>query len=181
MTGTIEDIPLTDVLQWLATSRKTGALKVKDADAGRLGALHLRDGQVFYAAISGSEGMHPGKALRRMLAWQKGTFELDNAVIQDPPVEISMSLEHMLMEAARQQDELAALVKRSSLPGPQSEIRLIKPSPVRWKDLEPTQLDVMQDLAEWGSWATVLDRSEHEDLTLYRALVQLHKQGVVEY
>ncbi|HET6584895.1 MAG TPA: FHA domain-containing protein, partial [Nannocystaceae bacterium] len=56
MTGSIEDIPLMDVLQWLATSRKTGCLKVRDVTRNRVGALHLREGRVYYAAIEGNRG-----------------------------------------------------------------------------------------------------------------------------
>ena len=113
MSGSIEDIPLVDVLQWLATSRKTGTLKVRSPSGDRTGALHLRDGQVFYATIEGSKDLPPQKALMRMLLWDKGMFELDSNVIQEAPSELQSSLEHLLMEAARQQDELAALAAKT--------------------------------------------------------------------
>ena len=181
MTGSIEDIPLMDVLQWLATSRKTGALKVRDPDMDRVGALHLREGKVFYAAIEGNKRLHPEKALLRMLNWQKGMFELENSTLDDPPVTINMSLEHMLMEAARQQDELANLAKKRPMPGPKDIVRLNKPCPVRWKELKPEELDLVQDIVEQGGWQNVLDASETDDLTLFRALVALHKREVVEW
>ena len=181
MTGSIEDIPLMDVLQWLATSRKTGALKVRDPDVGRQGALHLRDGRVFFASIDGTESLHPEKALFRMLAWQKGMFELESTVEENPPQTIDMSLEHMLMEAARQQDELAALSAKTKLPGPDTNVELVRPSPVRWKDLDPAHLDLLQDFVEQGSWKRLMDGSKTDDLTLYRGLVALEKKGVVTY
>jgi hypothetical protein len=181
MTGSIEDIPLMDVLQWLATSRKTGALKVRDPDAGRVGALHLREGKVFYAAIEGNTKLHPEKALMRMLNWQKGMFELESTTVDDPPVTINMSLEHMLMEAARQQDELANLAKKRNLPTSKDVVRLAKPCPMRWKELEPPQLDLVQDIVEQGGWQAVLDASATDDVTLFRALVQLHKKEVVTW
>src|SRR5690606_33853978 len=65
MSGSIEQIPLMDVLQWLATSRKTGVLKVRSSYAHREGGLHLRDGRVVFAAIEGTE-VSPEKALMRM-------------------------------------------------------------------------------------------------------------------
>jgi pSer/pThr/pTyr-binding forkhead associated (FHA) protein len=181
MTGSIEDIPLMDVLQWLATSRKTGALKVRDPDANRVGALHLREGKVFYAAIEGNPRLHPEKALMRMLNWQKGMFELENASLDDPPVTINMSLEHMLMEAARQQDELANLAKKRTLPGPKDIVRLAKPSPLRWKDIAPEQLDLLQDIVEQGGWQAVLDGSSVDDVTLFRAIAELRQKNVVTW
>lgn len=180
MAGSIEDIPLVDVLQWLATSRKTGTLKVKDPD-DRIGALHLRSGQVFYAAISGADELKPAKALLRMLLWKRGSFELESEAIEDAPEEISMSLEHMLMEAARQEDEMAALAKRNPLPKPRAKVALAKPSPIRWKELDEAELGLVQDIVEMGGWWNVLDRSETDDLTLSRTLVALKKKKVIEY
>jgi pSer/pThr/pTyr-binding forkhead associated (FHA) protein len=181
MAGSLEEVPLMDVLQWLATSRKTGTLKVKDPDAERVGSLHLRDGRVFYAAITGAGGLAPEKALIRMLNWKRGSFELDSAVEEAAKAEINMSLEHLLMEAARQEDELANLAKKTPLPKPRARVALAKPSPVRWKELAPTELDLVQDMVEAGSWWRVLDLSTTDDLTLSRVLVALKKKGVVDY
>ncbi len=169
-----------DVLQWLATSRKTGTLKVIDQEQERIGALHLRDSSVFYALIEGAS-LHPEKALMRMLNWQRGQFELENAIDEDPPVTINMSLEHMLMEGARQQDELANIAKKTPLPRTSESVQFTKPSTTRWKDLAEADLDFVQDLVEAGGWQALLDASEESDLKLYRGLVALQKQGVLTW
>ncbi len=181
MAGSIEDIPLMDVLQWLATSRKTGTLKVRDPDADRVGSLHLREGRVFYAAITGAPDLPPEKGLIRMLNWKRGSFELDNEELEEVPKEISMSLEHMLMEAARQEDEMAALSKKTALPKQRAKVSLAKPCPVRWKELEEAELDLVQDLVEMGTWWRVLDTSTTDDLTLSKTLIALKGKGIVEY
>ncbi|MCH9686628.1 MAG: DUF4388 domain-containing protein [Deltaproteobacteria bacterium] len=181
MAGSIEDIPLMDVLQWLATSRKTGTLAVKDPDADRVGSLHLRNGQVFYAAISGADELAAEKALVRMLNWKRGSFELDSDAAEETPDEISVPLEHMLMEAARQEDELAVLAKKNPLPKPRARVGLTKPSPVPWKDLDEAEIDLVQAMVELGSWWRVLDRSAIDDLSLSRTLVALKGKGIVEY
>jgi len=181
MTGSIEDIPLMDVLQWLATSRKTGCLKVRDLSRGRVGALHLREGRVYYAAIDGNRGLMPEKALLRMLNWDKGMFELESTPIDNPPKEINMSLEHMLMEAARQQDELAALAKKSPLPTPGMNVALVKPGKVRWHELLPAEIDLVQDMVQSGGWWEVLDANSKDDITLTKTLVALRQKGVVTY
>ncbi len=181
MTGSIEDIPLMDVLQWLATSRKTGCLKVRDVGRARVGALHLREGRVYYAAIEGNRALMPEKALLRMLNWDKGMFELENTPLANPPQEINMSLEHMLMEAARQQDELANLAKKSPLPQPGANVQLVKPSKVRWHELSAQEIDLVQDMVEHGGWWEVLDGNNKDDITLTRTLVALRQKGVVSY
>lgn len=181
MSGSIDEIPLMDVLQWLATSRKTGKLEVKDPDAERIGSLHLREGKVFYAAISNADKLTPEKALMRMLNWKRGSFELDSDVLEEVENEISMSLEHMLMEALRQEDELVALANKTPLPKGHARVALAKPCPLRWKELEEEELGLVQDMIEAGSWWRVLDTSPTDDLTLSRTLVALKSKGVVEY
>ena len=180
MSGRIEDIPLMDVLQWLATSRKTGTLKVKEPNGGRVGSLHLRDGQVFFASISSTRQLHPEKALMRMLMWTKGSFELESTTLDDVEVEINMSLEHMLMEAARIEDELKNMARKSVLPG-DVPVVIVSPGPIRWKELEDNELDLIQGIVERGGWQELLDASKTDDLTLTRVLVALHKKGVVRY
>ncbi len=184
MSGSLEDIPLVDVLQWLGTSRKTGTLNVRRTDPARVGRISLREGYAFYASIEGIKGLDPEKAMMRMLAWSKGSFSLDNSVIEPIPTdkEIQTSLEHVLMESARQEDEIQHLSERSKLPTYSHEIRLVSPSPVRWRELDPLHLDILQDLSERaGQWAYILDSYNKNDLSLLRAIVAMRKLGVVDY
>jgi len=181
MSGNIDQIPLMDVLQWLATSRKTGVLKVRSTYARRDGGLHLRDGRVVFAAIEGTE-VSPEKALMRMLTWPEGMFEFESTGSESSgPSALEMSLEHVLMEAARQKDELAELEKRTPLPGPRDNVKLTRPSPMRWRDLDTDDLDFLQEMVEVGGWQAMLDRSKRDDLSLYRGIVALREKGVVEY
>ena len=182
MAGSIEDIPLMDVLQWLATSRKTGALKVRDVDSGRTGVMHLKEGLVFDAGIEGNPRLHPEKALMRMLLWQKGSFELENAdESAQPEARLNMSLEHVLMEAARQEDEMAALDKKYNLPKARDRVALVRKSPVKWSTLTDEQVDLVQDIIELGGWKNVLDTRETDDLSLHKQLAALKKVGAVEW
>jgi hypothetical protein len=176
MTGSLQDIPLADVLQWLATSRKTGMLKVHGR---RDGALHLREGQIYFANIDGSDNLDPQKALLRMLGWQDGSFELDSAREEEVPSEISTSLEHVLMEAARLQDELAHLAERHEMPT--EAISLVFPPGKVWKELEPAQIDLVQAVASGKSWTEILDTSDADDVTLTKVMIDLHKAEIVSY
>lgn len=175
MSGTLADIPLTDVLQWLATSRKTGGLVVKGAHEGR---LYLRDGQVYYARIEGSE-VGPQKALLRMLGWEDGTFGLDSAAEDSFEDELATSLDHLLMEAARQQDELAHLAERKKVP--ETDIELVFPPGKPWHELDGIALDVVQAVASGADWPRVLDLLPQDDVAITKAAVDLLKHNVVSY
>ena len=92
-----------------------------------------------------------------------------------------MSLEHVLMEAARQQDEMAALDKKFNLPKPRDRVTLVRKSPVKWSTLTDEQLDLVQDIIELGGWRNVLDTRVTDDLALHKQLAGLKKIGVVEW
>jgi hypothetical protein len=177
MSGSIQDIPLADVLQWLATSRKTGTLRVR---GNSLGELFLRQGRVYYARLQGGASLRSEKALLRMMGWSEGTFELDSAVLEPPSgEELSVGLEHILMEAARVQDELAHLAERQKIP--EHAISLVVPSRKRWRELAPEQLDLVQEIAEGHDWPTILDRLDADDVALTRTAIDLQKAGVIRY
>jgi pSer/pThr/pTyr-binding forkhead associated (FHA) protein len=177
MSGSVQDIPLADVLQWLATSRKTGTLKV---EGSREGQLFLRDGMVFSATIDGAKGLHPEKALLRMLAWDDGLFELDSHLPEDLETEeIAPSLNQVLMEAARQADELAHLAESNAVPD--QLVELAFPPETAWKELEPEELDLVQELASGKDWQKVLDSSRDSDVDLTRRVIKLHQKGVVRF
>ena len=85
------------------------------------------------------------------------------------------------MEAARQQDELAALAAKTPLPQSADMVKPAMPSPVKWRDLKPEELDLLQLVVEGETWGNVLDLSEKDDLETTRALVALKKKDVVRY
>lgn len=177
MSGSMQEIPLADVLQWLATSRKTGTLRVRGNSSGE---LFLRQGQVYYARIEGSDRLKAEKALLRMMGWSEGTFELDSTTVEPPEgQELSVGLEHILMEAARIQDELAHLADRHQLP--EHRVEFVHPSGKPWRELSPEQIDLLQSIAAGGDWPTVISRLDADDVALTQAAIDLQKAGVISY
>lgn len=176
MTGNIEEIHLSVVLQWLATSRKTGVLRVRGPGDG---AIHLHEGQVYTARIEGANKLAPEKALFRILAWENGSFELETGSGETPSQDIEMALEHVLMEAARRQDELAHLHEKHTLP--QDKVEVVLPAPKPWRELEPVALDVLQAFLDGSTWREVMDESTIDDLTLAKQIVALRRDGLVKY
>src|SRR6201999_3847048 len=112
MSGSIEEVPLPDLLQLFGTSKKSGVLVIRtDDDAGR---IYLKKGNVSYAIINDLDDVQPLKSLYRMLTWQKGLFDLDPPDEREFPTEMNASVQEILMEGMRQLDEFNRI--REDLP-----------------------------------------------------------------
>jgi hypothetical protein len=115
MSGSIEEIPLPDLLQLLSTSKKSGVIVIR-GDAG-VGKVYLRKGQIYFASIDDSFKMGPRKAIIRMLSWQAGFFDLEPPDERAVLEELQDSTEGLLMEGMRQLDEYQ-VISRSCRPCP---------------------------------------------------------------
>lgn len=140
MSGSIEEIPLPDLLQLLSTSRKSGVLVIR-SDNG-LGKIYLRKGQIYYSSIDDAFNMTPRKAFYRMLGWNQGFFELDPPDDRAVLEEIEESTEALLMEGMRQIDEHKVLLEK--LPPPTAQLVLPKRLEPKLRDLSPEELDTLQ-------------------------------------
>src|SRR5437868_5344459 len=75
MSGSLEEVPLPDLLQLFGTSKKNGVLVLRTES--REGRIYLAEGKVRFATLEGMEGVPPLKAVYRMLDWHEGVFALD--------------------------------------------------------------------------------------------------------
>src|SRR5262249_52080716 len=64
MSGSVEEIPLPDLLQLLSTSKKSGVLAVRSTHG--FGKIYLRKGQIYYASIDDNFAVKPQKAIYRL-------------------------------------------------------------------------------------------------------------------
>ncbi len=131
MSGSIEEIPLPDLLQLLSTSRKSGVLVLR-SDGG-VGKLYLRKGQIYFASIDDSFNMGPRKAIFRMLSWTQGFFELEPPDERAVLEELQDSTEGLLMEGMRQLDEHRMLSEK--LPPLTARITIPRPLEPKLRDL----------------------------------------------
>lgn len=173
MTGTIDEIPLPDILQLLSSSKKTGILVVNSAQG--VGRIRLRKGTVIHASIQGLEGLAPLKAAYRMLGWTQGTFELEAADESPVPGEIELAVHELLMEGLRQTDELNHI--KSGLPDVGAAIEPARPLGAPLRDLSPTELDIFQLAYNEPTFQTVLNKSPLSDLDTSRAVQKLLAAG----
>jgi pSer/pThr/pTyr-binding forkhead associated (FHA) protein len=173
MAGSIEEIPLPDLLQLLSTSKKSGVLVVHSDR--HVGKTFFRKGQIYFASIENQFHIGPRKAMARMLSWTEGSFELEppdeSAVLE----EMDESTEALLIEAMRQLDEYKVLAEK--LPELSAPIGVARPLKSKLRDLSPEELDVFQAAMEVKTVGALFDQSSLNDLQIAEKLVVLFEKG----
>lgn len=173
MTGNLEEISLADLLQLFGTSRKSGVLVVRTES--RVGKIYLDEGLLHFASLEGQPGVKPFKAIYRMLEWKTGFFELeppDKRKVQTP---LDMSVQEVLMEAIRQQDEFSTV--RDQFPPLESRLVLKTPLLAPLHELDPQRLEVLQLALNCTSVQSLLERSAQSDLDTARIVLSLIESG----
>jgi len=173
MAGSIEEIPLPDLLQLLSTSKKSGVLVVHSDR--HVGKTFFRKGQIYFASIENQFNIGPRKALTRMLGWTQGSFELeppDEAAVLE---EMDDSTEALLIDGMRQLDEYR--VHAEKLPELSGPIGVARPLKGKLRDLSPDELDVFQAALEVKTVAAVFDHLSLTDLTIAEKLIALFEKG----
>jgi hypothetical protein len=169
MSGSIDEVPLPDLLQLFSTSKKTGALVVRtEEDVGR---IFLQKGVIYYATINDLVDLPPMKCIFRMLTWQKGLFDYDATDTREFPKPVDVTVQEILMESLRQLDELNAF--RDQLPALSARLALDTPIVPPLRDLAPDELDVLQLAHNFGRFGTMLDRSLATDVETARIVLKL--------
>lgn len=176
MTGSLEEIPLPDLLQLFGTSRKSGVLVIRAED--REGRIYLKEGVLHFVAIEGQPELKPLKTIYRLLGWAKGTFELEppQDKLFDSPLDASV--QEVLMEGFRQMDELNTL--RPKLPSMEARFVLRTPLEAPLHELEPTHLDLLQLALNAPSLEVLMDRASVSDLETAEIVLSLIKRGYLE-
>jgi pSer/pThr/pTyr-binding forkhead associated (FHA) protein len=172
MSGSIEEVPLPDLLQLFGTSKKSGVLVLRtDDDVGR---IFMRKGIIYHASINDLDDVPPMKSIFRLLTWQKGLFDLDPPDEREFPNELSLSVQEILMEGLRQLDEFNEL--RDQLPDLHSRLVLATPLAAPLRELKPAELDLIQLAHNYGHLETVMNKSQATDLETVQIILKLLKQ-----
>lgn len=177
MTGTLSEVPLPDLLQLFSSNRRSGVLQLDHE--GQTGRIYLREGEVEFAEIGDAEDISPLKAFYRLVGWANGDFsleELNEDIVFENP--LTQPAEHLIMEATRQVDENRQLL--ASLPAPDAPLTWSIPMMPRLAQLSPVELEVLQDLLNFGCLEDTLDASTETDHVIYTTLQKLLKLGYLE-
>jgi hypothetical protein len=173
MSGSIDEVPLPDLLQLFGTSKKSGVLVIRtDDDVGR---IYLKKGQIAFAIINDLDDVQPLKSLYRMLTWQKGLFDLDPPEEREFPNEMNASVQEVLMDGMRQLDEFNRI--REELPDLAARVSINSPLIPPLRDLKPDELDVLQLAHNCGVFEMVLNKSLATDLVTAEIVLKLIKKS----
>jgi hypothetical protein len=175
MSGSIDEVPLPDLLQLFSTSKKSGVLIIRTDDAE--GRIFLEKGNVVFASVNDQETVPPLKSLIRILTWERGTFDMEPAQERQFPERMEMSTEGILMEGFRQIDELRRIAPE--LPPHHAALSLNRPISAPLRDLQPEQLDFIQLVINHGTLETILNRTSKSDLDASEILIGLLKAGYI--
>ena len=171
MSGSIEEVPLPDLLQLFGTSKKSGVLVIRTEDD--VGRIYLKKGQISFAIINDLDDVQPLKSLYRMLTWQKGLFDLDPPEEREFPNEMNATVQEVLMDGMRQLDEFNRI--RDELPDLAARLSVNAPLIPPLRDLKPEELDVLQLAHNYGVFETVLNKSLATDLETAEIMMKLIK------
>jgi pSer/pThr/pTyr-binding forkhead associated (FHA) protein len=174
MSGSIEEVPLPDLLQLFGTSKKSGVLVIR-TESDDVGKIFMKKGVIYYASINDLEDVPPMKSIFRMLTWQKGLFDLDPPDERELPNEINVSVQEVLMEGMRQLDEFNEI--RNELPDLNTRLVLSQPVIPPLRDLKPEELDILQLAHNYGHLETVLNKSLSTDLDTVQFIIKLIKNA----
>ncbi len=173
MSGSIEEVPLPDLLQLFGTSKKSGVLVIRtENDVGR---IYLKKGSIIFAIINELDDVQPMKSLYRMLTWQKGLFDLDPPEEREYTAELNLSVQELLMEGMRQLDEFNRI--REELPELDARLTVHTPLIPPLRDLKASELDVLQLAHNYGQFETVLNKSLATDLETAEIVLKLIKSS----
>lgn len=177
MSGSLEEIPLPDLLQLFGTSKKTGVLVLGAGDD--VGKIFLRKGNIYFASINDVKDLPPMKSVFRMLTWMEGTFDLEPPDERTHANEIDLSVQEVLMEGLRQLDEFNEM--KDKLPELHAKLSLVSPLENRHlRDLSPEELDVVELSLTLDSVEAVLNHSKATDLDTVQVLQKLLKEKILK-
>ncbi|MBK9063762.1 MAG: DUF4388 domain-containing protein [Acidobacteria bacterium] len=137
--GSLNELPLADIVQLVAVSGKTGMFSM--TRASEKGYVYLQNGQITHAKVGDVEG---DDAIYALALWNQGTFQFSPGVESDAHT-ITRSNTNLLLEAARRSDEwkilsrkipatdsVPVLVARDGMTGP------VTLTPLEWRVVTKT-------------------------------------------
>ena len=105
--GSLQDFGLSDIVQFLGSSRKTGRLDMSEPADRRRAAIYFQGGSVVHAQMDGSTGE---EAFFELMRWSNGEFSFEPDVTSELS-SVRLSGANLLMEGARRSDEWELLSK----------------------------------------------------------------------
>lgn len=169
--GQLSQLGLADLLQVLASNRRSGRLQV--TDGAKSAEIHIKEGQPVAASLG---NIHGEKAFVRLLNWREGSFVL-NPSSSEVEEQMFRPMEEALLEGLRLHDELERMLPE--LPPPQQVIALSESLTQFDLEQHPVTAEVIQRLQKPRSVAELFDVVPYPDADVAGALLSLLQHGLV--
>jgi predicted regulator of Ras-like GTPase activity (Roadblock/LC7/MglB family) len=102
--GNLSLTTVTDLLQFLAASGKSGAVRIVRHPDNREGMIYFGKSRLISAESGGRSGL---ECFARLLAWQEGSFQFLPGIIPLEPT-INLPMQHAILEAIVLQENLTS-------------------------------------------------------------------------
>ena len=173
MSGSIEEIPLPDLLQLLSTVESRGVLVGARADG--IGKIYLRKGQIYFATIDDSFDVEPAQGDVPDAHLGPGIFDLEppdeRAVLEEIQDSTEGAADGRDAPARRVQPARAAAAAAIGAAGG------TRPLEPKLRDLAPEELDVFQVALGAETVRALFDECSLTDLTIAEKLKALIDKG----
>ncbi len=178
LSGDLSEFPLTDIIQLVALSKKTGGVHIRGQRTGQTleGWLYFRDGQIIGASVP---GMRPLDAVLAFFTLASGPFRFYDDRRLDTPT-ITLSNEAIIMEGIMHQEAWAAL--QQQIPSLALVPRLV-PNPASGSgeiNLEAEEWRVLTMVNGKNTVAQIAQRSGLGEFRTCEIIGQLLRSGLVE-
>jgi hypothetical protein len=142
-----------------------------------VGKVYLRQGRVYFATINDDHDLDPYKAFYRLIAWNEGTFSLEQPTDENFNNEIDESIESLMMEGMRILDEMLNLGPDA----PDLRATIVVPTPLLTplRDLSPEQLDTFQKALNYKTVSDLLNKTTGSDVDTMKELLHLIRNDYI--
>lgn len=174
--GTLEVFSFPDLINTVCSAQMTGKLTL-DSPSGK-GIMFFENGDVVHATLD--EGRMMGEeAVYSFFTWSKGSFVFEAGVKQDERT-VKMHWQHLLMEGARQTDEMDVI--KQLIPSVNAEL-VVLPQPSdaqREIKLTSEEMNIIALIQQERVVKNILSRSTHPEFETYKVMYSLVSSGLVE-
>ncbi|UCF69201.1 MAG: response regulator [Acidobacteriota bacterium] len=168
LSGHTSHLAVGDVVQILAVNNKTGCLRLRCSEQGR---VYFRDGRLTAAFTARTQGR---KALYRIFAWNDADFHFDPHDQGDVEEHFDTSTQALLIDAFVAQDELTRSIPK--LPDEHVPLGLTMERGVLSDpnvDLSPLEFAVIERVGRGATLRDLLDGIDEPDSEIAEALERL--------
>lgn len=172
LTGSLAQLPLSDILTMLGAGGQSGRLELSSND-GR-GDVYLRKGAIVHAAV----GLKVGEsALSELLGWSGGGFRFQPQVLS-PESTIDKPLDQLLSDSARDASERQALHR--IIPSADAIPRLSQDAPPHLVTLQPHEWQIIAQVNGRDSISEIAARLRTDEVVVMHSCVPLVTAGLLQ-